>query len=486
MIKLRYAALNTRALTAALLVLMCGCMTLGPDYTPPEPDLPDAWRQPLEAGLAAGDGSLDAWWRCLNDPVLEELIAQAASGNLDLQAAAERIREARLQTAISRGQYAPTLGASGSAQRQRLSEATAPATPAYRERTEDYFELGAAVAWEPDFWGRIKRINESAQASEAAVREAWRDALVLLYAETAQTYLQLRTAQHRLSLAEENARLQRETLQLTQDRFKAGIVPKLDVRQAELNLATTESLIPSLDILQGQLINRISVLIGQAPGALHDTLVEKAPLPAPPESLLIGLPCELLRQRPDIRRAERALAAQNALIGVAEAERYPLFSLGGALNLQAYDSGDLLESGSRAYGFGPNFRWNLFQGGRVRNAIRVEESRTQQALLAYEQRVLLAVEEVENALVGYVRQQDRTAALQRSASAARESVSLVNTLYRTGLTHFQNVLDMQRSLFQQEDAMAASQGEAVLYLVRLYTALGGGWEVEETAQNTAE
>jgi NodT family efflux transporter outer membrane factor (OMF) lipoprotein len=265
-------------------------------------------------------------------------------------------------------------------------------------------------------------------------------------------------------------------LQLTEDRLRAQIAPALDVRQAELNLARTESIIPTLRTLEALAIHRLGVLLGEYPSELYDELSAEAPIPAPPETIDISLPANLVRQRPDIRQAERQLAAQTARIGVATADLYPRFSLSGAFAFQATDFGNTFDRSSITYLVGPSVRWNLFNGGRVRNSIIAEDARTKQALARYEESVLLALEEVANALVAYVQESERRDALARSVTAAEQSVELVKTLYRTGLTDFQNVLSMDRSLFVQQDEFAESKGRVTKSLVRVYKALGGGWD----------
>jgi NodT family efflux transporter outer membrane factor (OMF) lipoprotein len=282
----------------------------------------------------------------------------------------------------------------------------------------------------------------------------------------------------RIQYAVDNAALQRETLQLTLDRREAGLVPQLDVEQAKLVLASTESAIPLLRQQEAQVIHRLSVLLGQPPAALFDELSMAAEVPDVPEQVAVGLPVELLRQRPDIRRAERILASQTAEIGVATARLYPVFSLSGTFALEAQQINDVGDWNSRTWGFGPSMRWNLFDGDRIRNLVKVREAQAEQAMIEYEQTVLFALEDVENAMVAFEREKERLQDLLDSVAAAKESVKLVGTLYENGLTDFQNVLDMQRSLTAQQDLMASSEGAVANNLVRIYASLGGGWSEE--------
>jgi NodT family efflux transporter outer membrane factor (OMF) lipoprotein len=311
--------------------------------------------------------------------------------------------------------------------------------------------------------------------------EDYRDTLVLLLAEVAKNYIDVRSLQERIRYAVDNARLQKGTLQLVNDRNRAGLVPDLDVRQAELNLATTESAIPTLRIRLVEAINRLGVLLGQPPSALHGELAETQSVPEPPDRVLVGVPADLLRRRPDIRAAERRLAAQTARIGVATADLYPTFSLSGFFGIQATSGGDLFSTDSVNWSIGLPVRWKIFAGGAVRSQIAAEQARTEQLLANYERAVLLALEEVEDALVAYDTEVRRRARLAESVDATQRSLDLVLTQYRSGLTDFQNVLDTQRTLLAREDELAASKGIVIKSLVDLYRALGGGWD-PETAQ----
>jgi NodT family efflux transporter outer membrane factor (OMF) lipoprotein len=290
----------------------------------------------------------------------------------------------------------------------------------------------------------------------------------------ARNYIELRTIQQRLRYIRQNIKLQRGISKLAQDRFKAGLTPELDAVQSRLNLANTESEVPSLLLAQTQAINRIAILVGQFPQNFKADLKEDR-IPDVPNKLQVSLPADLLRRRPDIRRAERQLAAQTAKIGVATADLYPALTLNGTFHLQAAKFSDMGNMSSRTYSFGPDFRWYVLGGDRVQSNIRIEEARTEQARVAYERAVLSAVEEAENAMTAYYQKNQRLLALQRSVAASVKSVELVRTLYTSGLTDFQNVLDMQRTLFLQQDKLAASRGQIILNLIRIYKAMGGGW-----------
>ncbi len=463
------------ALLLALPWLAVGCVTVGPDYQPPEADTPDRWHQELTRGLASGEADLRTWWTVLEDRILDSLIERAFAGNLDLKEAVARIREARARLGISTGERFPDVDGTGEALRDRISKDIVDTIPPPQSRTDNFFSLGVDSSWEVDLWGRITRSIESADASLQASIEDYRDVLVILYADVASNYVEARALQARIRLAEGNVETQRGSLELTVDRNRAGLVGDLDVRQAEQNLASTEAFIPQLRQQLAAAIHRLGVLLGEPPATLYAELGAEGAIPDPPADVLIGLPTELLRQRPDVRRAERQLAAQTAQIGVATADLYPRFSLIGTFAFEGIRGNEFLSGPNRAFTFGPAFRWNLFDGGRVSNSIRVQDALTEQLLLRYENTVLRALEDVENALVSYVQESIRRDALERSAVAARGAVELVDTLYRTGLTDFQNVLDTQRTLFLQEDSLAQSEGFVSQFLIGLYRALGGGW-----------
>jgi NodT family efflux transporter outer membrane factor (OMF) lipoprotein len=437
--------------------------------------MPDLWHQELTRGLKGGKPDLTSWWQVFNDPVLEGLIERASKRNLELRTAAARIRGARASLVIAAGRSWPQIDGTGEAEYFQPSEQV-PDGKVFEGESQEFYSLGLDASWELDVFGGIRRDVQAAEADIHAAIEDFRDILVILFADVARNYVEVRALQARLGYARANVELQRETLELTRNRFQATLVPELDVRQAELNLAITESRIPTLQSLLAQAAHRLSVLLGEQPGPLLDELAAAAPIPAPPGEIVIGLPAQLLRQRPDIRRAERRIAAETARIGVLTADLYPRFFLNGTLSLEANRAANFFDaSTSHAYSFGPAFRWNLFAGGRIQAAIIAQDARTQQANYQYEQTVLVAVQEVESALAAFQEERDRRDALARSAEAARLSVGHVRVLYRTGLTDFLNVLDMQRSLSQQEDLLAESEGLVVQNLVTIYRALGGGW-----------
>lgn len=462
--------MSSRALAAATLLLpllsLLGC-TVGPNYTRPDTPLPDDWLTPTSP-----ETDLKTWWNTLNDPVLNDIIGRAEADNLDLAAAVARIDQSRALRAYASGENYPTIDATGIYTRSRASRNGLSPLPG----EHSLYTAGFDAAWEIDLFGRIRRNVEAADAELQRSQMDYQAVRISLIAEIAITYIDFRTAQTRLGYAQNNIEIQRKTLDLVKNRFDLQLAPALDVAQAKLILSNTESEIPSLRIAEAEAIHRLAVLMGTTPHKVRETLMQPQQIKTVAPILGTGLPAELLRRRPDIRSAERALAAQTARIGATEALRYPMFSLSGVMNLQASDISDLGNWDSRAFAFGPGVRWNLFDGNRIRSLTAAEEARTRQLAAEYEAAVLRAVEETENAMVGFAQEQLRAASLARSVAAAQESLGMVETLYTNGLTDFQNVLDTQRSLTAQQDRLAVSEGQIIQRMIALYKAVGGGWE----------
>ena len=465
-------------------VVFASACKVGPDYEQPTPlpheqPLPDRWHTAAMVGLDAGESDLQTWWTVFNDRKLEELLQRAQLENLNLQQAVARISEARAFVGVARGERMPVVDAVGDVNVGQQSQARLPIELPGATDTNTLLSIGVDAAWEMDIFGKFARNIESAEAGYDATIEDYRDVLVSLLAEVALSYVDVRAFQERIEFARDNVESQRDSLQLTRDRFDAGLTSALDVAQAESNLGDTESTIPRLEQNLNFALNRLAVLLAVSPGALHSELSRERDVPTPPPSLAVGIPANVMRQRPDIRAAERSLASQTALIGVATADLYPSFSLRGFFTFNWGNIGD--ESTGTAWSIIPGFNWNLFDRGRIQSRVRVEEARTQQAFLAYEQTVLIALEDVENSMIAYFKEQERRDRLSEAADAAQRAVELVRTQYLAGLTNFQNVLDSQRSLFRFQDQLAESEGLTVQNLIVLYRSLGGGWDVDAAA-----
>ncbi|KIX15253.1 efflux transporter outer membrane subunit [Dethiosulfatarculus sandiegensis] len=456
----------------AMAFFLGGCAAVGPDYVAPKPEMPSAWQEIEDPAVKPGEAQIRTWWTVFDDPLLTSLIERAAKGNLDLMTAMARVKQARAQLGVATGEMLPTLDASGSATRQRGSEYDIAPGGVTQDRLLGQLD----ASWEIDLFGRIRRSIEAAKADYQATTEDRNDVMLTLYADVARTYFAARTAQARFYTAQENIRSQKKVLKLTKTRLDTGLATSLDVAQAESVLASSEAELPPFKIDYYQSVHALALLLGKQPGALKAELKAFKPIPKLPAEVKLGMPADLLRRRPDIRQAERSLAAETARIGVATADLYPSFTITGAFGVAATDAGDLFKSGSGLYSFGPAFSWNLFQGDRIRAQIRAQDAVTEQALYTYEQTVLKALGEVEDALTSYVQARIRVEALKRTVQASRRTLELSVGLYKDGLKDFQSVLDAQRSLFSYANEYAAAQGDTAANLVQLYKALGGGWQ----------
>ncbi|HXG52805.1 MAG TPA: efflux transporter outer membrane subunit [candidate division Zixibacteria bacterium] len=466
----RAAVRFSGALSVAL--ALWGCFTVGPDYVEPETRLPAAWSRELGGGLSAASPAEDGlarWWTVLGDPDLSALIERAAAGNRNLKVALARVREARARRAIAEAGYFPQVNFTASAARSRGSEQTGAG------ETRELYKTGFDATWEIDVFGRVRRSVEAAQGDLEASVADYHDVLVTVLAEVAVNYVEARTLQAQLQVAEENVEAQTETLQLTEWRFEAGLVSRLDVEQARSNLENTRAQLPRLrsDIEAAR--NRIAVLVGVHPGALDAELSARKPIPQPPVEIAVGVPAETLRRRPDVRRAERQLAAQTARVGVATADLYPRLSLPGSIGLEALSGDRLFSAGSRAASLAGSLVWTIFKGGAIRRAIEAQSALQQQALEQYEAAVLTALEDVENALVAYAGEQERQRALAEADQAARHAAQLARDQYASGLVDFQTVLDAERTSLASQDQLVQSRGRVASNLIALYKSLGGGW-----------
>ena len=460
-------------LPASLAILvLTGCVAVGPDHVPPDTPVSEAWHTELKGGLTAEQvdpQALASWWTTLNDPILSRLIKRAVAGNLTLKEARARIREARARRGISQAGRFPTIDATGSARRSRGSEESGMA-----ER-RDLYAVGFDAGWELDLFGGVRRSVEVAEADLQASRENLRDVLVSLLGEVALNYVEARTYQARLAVAEGNLEAQQETYQLTRWRRQAGLGDELAVQQAKYNLESTRSQIPTLRSGLAEAKNRLAVLLGEQPGTAHAELEERTPIPVTPLQVAVGVPADVLRRRPDVRQAERELAAQTAQVGVATAGLYPKLSLLGSIGLESLSRDRLFLYGSRTYSMGPSVTWRIFAAGAIRSNIEVQSALQEQALIRYEATLLTALEEVENALVAYADEQVRRQSLVDGTQAAQLAVDLVREQYAAGLIDFQTVLDSQRSLLSFQDQLATSNGKVTSNLISLYKSLGGGW-----------
>ncbi|MFN3514685.1 MAG: efflux transporter outer membrane subunit [Phenylobacterium sp.] len=457
-------------LAAASALVLAAC-AVGPDYKAPIV-APAEFRNADPAVYAQANPEA-AWWRGFEDPVLDDLIAQALVANTDLRIALARVAEARALFTDARLDQLPRatlLGAYSASEQQQ------PGSGGARVESETY-QLGFDAAWELDLFGRVRRGVEAARAEAGAAEASLRDAQVTVAAEVARTYFELRGAQTRLDVARRNLESQRETMRITQVRFDVGRGDPIDAESARARLAATEATIPALIAAERQAAHRLAVLTGQRPGALDARLAEpmtrKAPLARP---LPIGEAGDLLRRRPDVQAAERRLAAETARQGVATADLFPRVRITGFVGFLAGDLSALGEGASRAWSATPAVSWPGLDLGGARARLRAQEARTQGALAAYDQAVLRAVEDVENALVAYAQRQAQLRSLTEQAAASRRAAELARIRYREGEIDFLVLLDAERTLLAAEDGLSLAQTALNTDVAALYKALGGGWD----------
>jgi NodT family efflux transporter outer membrane factor (OMF) lipoprotein len=467
----RRLAVHCHRFALALLLLAVGC-AVGPDYKPPEPAMPAGWDELSSGVTQAPPADLTRWWTMFGDPILNDLVRDAVAGNLTLREAVARVDEARARYGVAHAGLFPQLDADGSATHNLQSQNG----PSFGGDEYNDLIVGVAASWEVDVFGRVRRSVEAAAASEEAAEDDQHNVAIVVAANVADSYVSVRTLQQRLAVARANLTSQEQIFNLTKVRFEMGLSSGLDVAQAEQVLASTRTLIPPLELALTEEINRLGVLLGEQPGALRDRLASSAPIPQPPDELAIGLPINLLRQRPDIRRAERELAAATAQIGVAVADLYPRFTLLGSFAFESTKVENWIEGPSRMFSVGPKAVWNVFDAGRLRSVVHAEQAVTAQALARYEQQLLVALQEVENALAAFGRTREERVAVEEAVTASSESLDLATLLYKDGVVDFQNVLDAQRTLLDFEERLAITDGNVVNSLIRLYLALGGGWD----------
>ncbi|MCM2287256.1 MAG: efflux transporter outer membrane subunit [Desulfobacula sp.] len=457
--------------SVAAVLVTAGCVMVGPDYAPPEQKLPESWNGESMGvtHISPGREVLAEWWSALHDPILSDLIQRAVANNPDLGQARARVREQRARRNIFRAGLFPTLDASGSHRKSKSSEDLGTG------KETDLYSADVDAGWELDIFGGTRRSLEAATAELEAGEEDLRDVLVSLLAEVALNYTEVRILQARMDVVEKNILLQDQARELAQSLYDSGLSGGLEIQQAKYNLENTRSQVPVLRISLDEAKNRIALLLGEAPGAVHGALKDPGPIPVCPPEIAVGVPADVLRQRPDIRRAERKLAAQTARIGAATADLYPKLSLTGSIGFESLDPDKLLLAGSRSWGFGPRITWPIFRAGSIRSNIQVQSALQEELLGRYEAVVLNALGEVENQLTVYMEEQIRKQNLKEARQAAALALDLALDQYRSGMTAFTQVLDAQRSLLSFEDNLIQTEGNIVSGLVRLYKALGGGW-----------
>ena len=467
---------GVRMMALAGAAMLGGCTTVGPDFERPGVPWLSGWTGGSLESLVAADprrphgGAIQAWWRSFNDPVLDQLVAETQRVNPGVRIAGLRIMEARAQ-----------LGVAGSTRYPQVQQVTSELLGVGEERSGARdsssalsFNAGLRASWELDFWGKFRRSIESADAAYLASIAQYDDMQVLMAAQVASLYSSIRTVEVRLRIARENAQLQRRSLQITELHFRRGNESELDVQQAKAQYLGTLSTIPQLELALRQTQNALSTLLARAPGPLSEMAAGEAQIPQAGLDVIIDMPAELLRRRPDVRAAEMQLAAQSALIGVSVADLYPSISLLGSVGLSATS----VSGSSRvlSWAVGPGLVWNVFDHGRLSNTVLLQDARFQQLYEQYQDTVLRAAREVDDASVGFAKTGEQIALLAEAVQAAQRSLDIANIQYREGLIDFQRVLDSQRTLFSQQELLVSSRGSLSQSLIAIYKAMGGGWE----------
>jgi NodT family efflux transporter outer membrane factor (OMF) lipoprotein len=472
------------------LVLPAHACLVGPDFVRPKVALNASWSERRDPRLAVNAATEIAWWKAFGDPALDELIELAYHQNLPLQVAGLRILEARAQLGIAVGQQYPTNP--GPIAQAAVVKPSEHSFGGFINHHYGDYQIGFDAIWELDLWGKYRRGVRAADAAYLATVADYDGALVSLSAEVARTYVAIRTFEVLIDLAHQNVRIQEEGQQIAESRFRNGATSELDVVQATNLLESTRATIPVLEIGQRQAQNALSTLLGRPTGYVQSRLGAPRGIPAPPARVAVGVPAEMLRRRPDIRGAELRAAAQCERIGIAKAELYPSFVLSGSIATKT-TSGigtslfdippgkftNLFGPGSLAYNLGGSLFWPILSYRQLRNGVRVEDARFQQSLVDYVNTVLQAAQEVEDGMIGFLRQQDAAAFEQNAVTAAESSVRLALVQYREGAVDYQRVLDTQRELLSSQNRLASTRSEAVTDLIALYKALGGGWELRQ-------
>ena len=468
-------------LFVALLAVLGGCSAV-----PPLPDaardmaLPGAWTTADGAIKPAAVQDLSNWWRQMNDPVLDELIETALTAAPDMRTAQARLKQVRAGRDLAVAGLFPSLGVSASARRSKTGTAAGGSGAA-----QTLYAAGFDASWEPSIFSGQRDAASGAEADVAASEATLESTRVSLAAEVALEYVTLRTYQQRLAIAHDNAASQAETLQLTDWKQQAGLATSLDVEQARTNLEQSKGSIPGLEEGRAAAEHRLAVLTGQAPGALRDKLRDAKPLPTVPDGIAVGIPADTIRQRPDVRAAEYSLRGEVARSAEQRAARYPSFKLSGTWGWQAFSSAALGGSDTLVRSLVGSVAATLFDGGRTSARIAAQSAVEEQALVSYEASILTALEDVENGLVSYAAGRERLETRKRAAESARNAALLARTLYQAGSVDFQTVLTTDRTRLTAEDSLASAEGDLLAAVVKLYKALGGGWQPTSETSNTA-
>ncbi|WP_163338488.1 efflux transporter outer membrane subunit [Desulfopila sp. IMCC35008] len=458
------------ACTLLLPFLLSGCFSIGPEYKYPEAPVEENWIEMDSRKLDTDQQTTDRWWSdAFGDPELDQLVGMAFNENLTLRSAALRVLQAQQQLAIAIGsQFPQQQQATGSASRQKQTGLT----------FNDY-SIGFNVGWEIDFWGRFQDQVDSASAALDASVASYDGILVSLVSQVAQNYVLIRTNQQRLNVARQNIVLQEESMRIAQAKFRAGEVSRLDLNQAESLLNNTKASVPALETSLQQLHNGLAILLGEPPANFTALLSKGQDIPETSATIAIGMPQDLLRRRPDIRLAERQLAAQSSQIGFAITELYPHLSIGGSIGTEAMNSGDLFTNDAQIWSLFGMFEWNIFNYGRLKSNVRLQDALFQQLLVDYRNTVLEAQGDVEDAIVAYLKSHEQLKYYRVAAKATQQAVDTATIQYKEGEITFNWLISILKDNLGQQDLLAEARGSTATNLIRVFKALGGGWEIRK-------
>jgi len=452
---------------------MSGCK-VGPDFCRPSVSLPSDWEVQPQSLTSVEQTELSCWWKQLSSPELDLMIEHVVRSNISLREALHRIEEARAIERATAALSRPDASATGSSLYKQFSKTGNAFIP--QGSAFPLHSVGFDTSWELDLWGKIKRLNAAAIADKNALIEVYHDLVISLCAETAKTFVEARTLQARLAIADRNLAIQAETVKLAETKQQAGLVTYLDVAQGLSEFHTTEASIPLMRQQLQQAVLRLCVLQGYVPTLRSLEQLGGGPIPQPPLALGFGVPQDLLRRRPDIRQAEQDMIRECERIGAATADLYPQLSLTGMITVDSRNLDTLFIGDSIAHSVGPSLRWNFLNFGRIRNKIDAQDAKYQAAVAKYRETILLATEEALGSMISFHEENERKIALTNATMASQQAVDLALEQYRIGLVNFQSVLETQRQLLSAEESLASSQGQVVLNLIRTYKAIGGGWQ----------
>lgn len=469
--------LSKPIIVASLIIPLSACISLGPEYKTPEVDITDNWQQSSSneqtnstdnVDFTTSEIAQDRWWEQFNDPILNQLITKAWAQNKGLEVAGLRILEAQAQLGIALGNRYP--------QSQAIQGGTTRVSPANGANNFTSYSLGAAASWEIDFWGKFESAIKSADYAFQASQADRDQILVLLTAQVVDTYTVIRVTEEQLRIAKENIALQQRSYEITDVLYRNGSDSELDVQQAKTLLLSTQSSIPAIEISLIKARNALSILLGEPSGHVEKIIVNELAISTLPKNLTIGIPADLLRRRPDVRQAELLAMAQNSMVAYSKTALYPSFSLTGNIGLSSTTFDNLFNHDVLSYSYGPSFVWPFLNYDRIVNNVRVQDARLQQALVGYQQAVLQAAREVEDAMATVSGTQEQIALLEQTVASAERSNKLSTLRYKEGLSDYQRVLDSQRALFNQQTNLVNAKGSYARGLISLYKSLGSGWQ----------